>query len=114
MRYSVKASTRGGARAGAGRPRGSSNKIMATDLLTEITRQSGGQHYTEILVEDFLRARLLDDKNLAQKYHHLISSKVLADRIDIEVDDVGDVVTARREAFAAALAAVAGIPPEDK
>ena len=114
MRYATKSPSRGGARAGAGRPRGSSNKIVASDVLTEIQRQSGGQDYTELLVEDFLRARVQDDKNLAQKYHHLISSKVLADRIDIEVNEDADTVTAKRTAFAAALAAVAGIAQDTK
>jgi hypothetical protein len=112
MRYATKSPTRGGARAGAGRPRGSGNKVVASDVLAEILRQSGGQDYTELLVEDFLRSRAQDDKNLAQKYHHLISSKVLADRIDIEVNEDEDTVTAKRTAFAAALAAVAGITPQ--
>lgn len=109
MRYATKSPSRGGARVGAGRPKGSTNKVMATDLLTEITRQSGGQSYHEILVEDFLRARVQDDKNLAQKYHLLISSKVLADKLDIEVNEDEDTVTAKRAAFAAAIAAVAGL-----
>jgi len=114
MRYSTKSPGRGGARAGAGRPRGSGNKVTATTLLTEIERQSGGQDYTELLVEDFLRARVQDDKNLAQKYHHLISSKVLADRLDIEVNEDEDTVTAKRAAFAAAIAAVAGLNKDAK
>ena len=113
MRYSTKSPSRGGARAGAGRPRGSGNKISAGDLIREIQIRTG-QDYTELLVEDFLRARVQDDKNLAQKYHLLISSKVLADRIDIEVNEDEDTVTAKRTAFAAALAAVAGIAPQDK
>lgn len=113
-RYSTKSPTRGGARKGAGRPRGSSNKTTAQDLLSEIQRQSGGQCYHEILVEDFLRARLQDDKNLAQKYHNLISSKVLADKLDIEVNEDEDTVTAKRTAFAAALAAVAGLQDKGK
>ena len=99
----------GGARPGAGRPRGTTNKISVIGLLGEIERQTGGQDYTELLVEDFLRARVADDKMLAQRYHHLISSKVLADRIDIEVNEDEDTVTAKRAAFAAALAAIAGI-----
>ena len=104
----------GGARPGAGRPKGTSNKISVVGLLDEIERQSGGQTYHEILVEDFLRARVQDDRNLAQKYHHLISNKVLADRIDIEVNEDEDTVTAKRAAFAAALAAIAGIDPAAK
>jgi hypothetical protein len=113
-RYSVKSPTRGGARKGAGRPKGSSNKISASDVLAEVERQTGGQTYHEILVEDFLRARVQDDKALAQRYHNLISSKVLADRIDIEVDESEDTVTAKRAVFAAALAAIAGLDQKDK
>jgi len=83
-------------------------------LLEAIERQSGGLTYHELLVEDFLRARVQDDKNLAQKYHHLISSKVLADRIDIEVNEDEDTVTAKRAAFAAAMAAIAGLDGKGK
>ena len=113
-RYSVKSPSRGGARKGAGRPKGSSNKVSATDLLQEIQNQSGGLDYTELLVEDFLRARVQDDKNLAHKYHHLIANKVLADRLDIEVNEDEDMVTAKRATFAAALAAIAGIDQTTK
>ena len=108
-RYSIKSPSRGGARKGAGRPRGSTNKVTATDLLQEIERQAGGLSYQEILVEDFLRARVQDDKNLAQRYHHLISGKVLADRLEIDVNEEEDTVTAKRAVFAAALAAMAGL-----
>lgn len=109
-----KTDRRGGARPGAGRPKGTTNKVTVQGLLAEVERQTGGQTYHEILVEDFLRARVQDDKNLAQKYHSLISSKVLADRIDIEVDESEDTVTAKRAAFAAALAAIAGLDQHAK
>lgn len=109
-----KTDRRGGARPGAGRPKGTGNKVTVQGLLAEVERQTGGQTYHEILVEDFLRARVQDDKNLAQKYHSLISSKVLADRIDIELDESEDTVTAKRAAFAAALAAVAGLNQDAK
>ena len=107
-------SRRGGVRPGAGRPPGTSNKITVQGLLDEIRQRSGGQDYTELLVEDFLEARLNQDRQLAHKYHTLISGKVLAERLDIEVNDTGEMVQARREAFAAALAAVAGIDPIGK
>ena len=102
----------GGARPGSGRPKGSTARVSAQALLDTIEKRSGGLDYTELLVEDFLRARVQDDKNLAHKYHTLISNKVLADRLDIEVSEDEDTVTARRATFAAALAAIAGINPE--
>jgi len=109
-----KNSNRGGARPGAGRPRGTTHKVTVQGLIDQVAARSGGQDYTELLVEDFLRARLENDRNLTLKYHNLISSKVLADRIDIEVNEDEDTVTAKRAAFAAAIAAVAGLPQPDK
>jgi hypothetical protein len=114
MIMNQKKSNRGGVRPGAGRPRGTTHKITVQGLIDQIAIQSGGQDYTEILVEDFLRARAENDRQLSLKYHNLISSKVLADRVDIEVNDAEDTVTAQRAAFAAALAAVAGLQEKDK
>lgn len=99
---------RGGVRPGAGRPKGSGNKITVQGLVDEIQRRSGGQSYEEILVEDFLKARLENDRMLTHKYHNLISSKVLAERIDIEIDEGNDTVAAKQAAFEAALAKLAG------
>ena len=104
----------GGARPGAGRKKGQTSKVSAQALLEAIERRSGGLDYTELLVEDFLRARVQDDKNLAHKYHTLISNKVLADRLDIEVNEDEDMVTAKRATFAAALAAIAGLNNDTK
>ena len=104
----------GGARPGAGRKKGQTSKVSAQALLETIEKRSGGLDYTELLVEDFLRARVENDRMLAHKYHNLISNKVLADRIDIEVNEDEDTVTAKRAAFAAALAAIAGLDKEAK
>lgn len=72
--------------------------------MAEIERRSGGQTYEEILVEDFLRARVENDRGLAHKYHSLISNKVLADRLDLEMTDSADTIAAKQAAFSAALA----------
>lgn len=110
----MKKNTHGGARPGAGRKKGQTSKVSAQALLETIEKRSGGLDYTELLVEDFLRARVQDDKNLAHKYHTLISNKVLADRLDIEVNEDEDTVTAKRATFAAALAAIAGLNNDTK
>lgn len=107
-------SKRGGARPGAGRPKGTTHRVTVQGLIDQVAAKSGGQDYTELLVEDFLRARIENDKMLTLKYHNLISAKVLADRIDIEVNEDEDTVTAKRAAFAAAIAAVAGLSDNAK
>jgi hypothetical protein len=114
MKTPEKKSGRGGRRAGAGRPSGSRDRVSIQGLIQALDQRTGGQSYEELLVEDFIQARVNQDGNLTQKYHHLLSNKLLADRLDIEVNEDADTVTAKRAAFAAALAAVAGLNKQDK
>ena len=114
MIMNQKNSNRGGARPGAGRPRGTTHKVTVQGLIDQVQIKSGGQDYTELLVEDFLRARLENDRGLTLKYHNLISNKVLADRLEIDVNEEEDTVTAKRAVFAAALAAMAGLNRDAK
>ena len=97
-------STHGGARAGAGRPRGSTNAVTVQGLLGAIDI-AAGRPYIELLAEDFTHARA-NDRALAQKYHHLIMSKVAATLAAVEVTDSEDAVEAKRQAFAEALTAL--------
>ena len=99
-----KPSAHGGARAGAGRPKGSTNAVTVQGLLAAIDT-AAGRPYIELLAEDFAQARATD-RNLAQKYHHLIMSKVAATLAAVEVTDSEDTVEAKRVAFADALAAL--------
>ena len=99
-----KPSAHGGARAGAGRPKGSTNAVTVQGLLGAIDT-AAGRPYIELLAEDFAQARATD-RNLAQKYHHLIMSKVAATLAAVEVTDSEDAVEAKRAAFADALTAL--------
>lgn len=110
----VKISSRGGARKGAGRPKGSSNSITASYLLDEIVKQAKGQPYEAILVKDFLEARDNRDTQLTMKYHNLILNKVMNTLAKIEVTDSQDAVEAKQRAFAEALAKLTGINPDTK
>lgn len=78
-----KKSSRGGPRPNSGRPKGTTNKLSGSAILEEIERQSQGQSYETILVNDFLQARYGDDKQLVIKYHQMILNKVIADKVDI-------------------------------
>lgn len=91
----------GGARAGAGRPKGSTNSVSVQGLLETIDL-TAGRPYIELLAEDFVHARQ-NDRNLAQKYHHLIMSKVAATLTQVETVEGDEAVQAKAEAFAEAL-----------
>lgn len=52
-KYTKKASTRGGAREGSGRPKGSSNKISPEDLINDFHAQAG------MSFEQFVNSRIL-------------------------------------------------------
>ena len=73
----------GGYRPGSGRKLGSTQKLSAKEILEAITSANNGVPYEVILANDFLAARYEDDKHLVAKYHQLILSKVIADKVDI-------------------------------
>jgi hypothetical protein len=104
-----KVSSRGGARKGAGRPKGSVDKVTIAGLLDSIQTQSG-RTYQEMLAEDFITARSTD-RNLAAKYHNLILNKVMATMNAVEITNSEDAITAKQAAFAEAIAQIAGIKP---
>jgi hypothetical protein len=101
-----KKSNRGGARPGAGRKPGSKDHVTVKYLLEVLDQKSGGQSYEEILVDDFLSARLNNDTQLMLKYHNLISNKVLSTLTQVETVEGDDAVQAKAEAFAEALQAL--------
>jgi hypothetical protein len=103
-RYKTKAPTRGGAREGAGRPKGTSHKVTVQGLLQTLAAKTRGKNYEDLLIDDFLAARQANDTNLMLKYHNLLSNKVLATLNSVEVTDTEDTVAAKQAAFAAALA----------
>jgi hypothetical protein len=107
-----KTSKRGGARKGAGRPKGGKNLITIEGLLTQVYSQSKGKDYEELLIQDFLEARDGHNKELLLKYHNLILNKVMNSLAKVEVTDSADAVEAKKQAFAEALAKLAGLEKE--
>jgi hypothetical protein len=100
---------RGGARAGAGRPKGSRDKVSIGSLLTTIYAKSQGKDYEDLLVEDFLDARVSNDKQLLLKYHNLILNKIMNTLARVEVTDPEDAIEVKQRAFAEALAKITGV-----
>lgn len=81
-------STKGGAREGAGRPKGSSNKLSGQTILAAI--ESYGTSFADGLAQDYYAARLGDDKHLVMKYQQLILNKVVADKADVDITSAGE------------------------
>jgi hypothetical protein len=71
----------GGVREGAGRPKGSTNKLSATSIL-EALEDTLGIPYEVQLANNYLQA-LHEDKHLVAKYDQLFLNKVIADKVDI-------------------------------
>jgi len=107
-----KAPSRGGARKGAGRPKGSTQQITIEGLLESVKLKSNGNDYQSILVEDFLDARNRNDTHLVMKYHNLILNKVMNSLAKVEVTDSKDQIEMKQQAFAQALAKFTGIKEE--
>ena len=105
----AKISSRGGARAGAGRPKGAKDRVTVTGILEALDTRTNGRTYEELLVEDFINARLDGDTQLVHKYHTLLSNKFVANLNEVTVEEVGDVVEGKRTAFLEAVNSIINI-----
>jgi len=72
----------GGARPGAGRPKGLLTRISAGDILEEIEQVVGLPFATQLAL-CYQQAIHGDDERLKLEYNRLILSKVVADKVDI-------------------------------
>jgi|TARA_R110000751_G_C13477646_1_gene447417 hypothetical protein len=100
---------RGGARPGAGRPKGARDQVSIQSLLEALNDQTGGLDYESLLVADFLQCRMQNDKQTTLKYHNLILNKVMNSLTKIEVTDSKEAIEAKQVAFAEALAKLTGV-----
>lgn len=72
----------GGARPGAGRPKGLLTRISAGEILEEIEQVVGVPFATQLAL-CYQQALYGDDDRLKLEYNRLILSKVVADKVDI-------------------------------
>ena len=72
----------GGARPGAGRPKGSINKISAADILDAIDLTLDIPFHVQLAL-NYQQAVYGPDRYLVAKYDQFLLSKVVADRIDV-------------------------------
>ncbi len=101
-RYKVKSPSRGGARPGAGRPKGSLNKITGLSLI-EAIQQVSGRAFDELIAEGYQDAILNGDNKLRLEYERMILGKVVSDRTTVETIDSTETAEAKLAAFQEAL-----------
>ena len=111
--YTKKASSRGGVRAGAGRPKGSTTKVTLDDLMTNIELASG-RSYGELLAENYVQAINRADWNGVRDYDKAFMNKLIAEKVAVDVSTSEDAVAVKQAAFAAALAAITAISSDAK
>jgi hypothetical protein len=111
--YSVKSPSRGGARPGAGRPKGSTALITAATLLKAI-EDKASQPFEELLAEGYYDTIVNNDKKTRLEYERMFLGKVVAEKVEVNVNESEDAVEAKKQAFTEALAALTGIQSINK
>ena len=101
--YSKKSPTRGGARPGGGRPKGSTTKITVESLIANI-ELAAGQSYGEVLANNYVGAISRSDWNGVRDYDKAFMNKLISDKVAVDVNSSEDVIATKTAAFSAALA----------
>jgi hypothetical protein len=110
--------TRGGVRDGAGRPKGSTTKVTAKDLI-EQAEATLGQPFIVSLMEGYAESISDGDRKTRVVYEKMILDKIATTLIEAEVTDSEATIDARQAVFATALAAATALAttqagPRDK
>jgi hypothetical protein len=107
-RYKNKAPTRGGARAGAGRKKGSSPRYTLEELVEHIEHHVG-MSFAERVAVSYASAIQRDDHAGVRDYEKILLGKMVADKQEITEIQGSDAVAERQAAFAEALKALATV-----
>jgi len=111
MNQDNKSSNWGGARPGAGRPKGTGNKIKIEDLIDAIEHQAGVP-FPQQIASNYIGAITREDWTQVQMYDRALLNKIVADKTEMEVTDSRDSIDAKQAIFAEALRQIAGINKE--
>jgi hypothetical protein len=103
-----KAPSRGGARVGSGRPKGSTTKIRIEDLMAQIELQSG-ESYDQLLAKNYVGAIARSDWGGVRDYDKAFMNKMIADKSEVTTVDGADALVLKTAAFAQAIAQITGI-----
>ena len=102
-RYKKKAPSRGGARPGAGRPKGSGNRLSAKDILDTAETMLGKSLIVSIM-EGYMDTINSGDTRERVVYEKFLLDKTASNVIEAEVTNMTDSLEAKQAAFAEALA----------
>ena len=103
----------GGARAGAGRPKGQTNRLTAREIL-ETAENMLGKPFVVSLMEGYIDTINSGDARNRVTYEKIILDKTATTIIEAEITDSKDAIEAKQAAFQEALAKLVGIDPDAK
>jgi hypothetical protein len=107
-----KAPSRGGARPGSGRPRGSTTKIRIEDLMAQIELQSG-ESYDQLLARNYVSAISRSDWGGVRDYDKAFMNKMIADKTEVTQIESSEQLDLKQAAFAEAIRQITGIATKD-
>lgn len=107
-RYKNKAPSRGGARAGAGRKKGSTPRYTLEELIGHIEHHVG-MTFAERVAVSYAGAIQRDDHAGVRDYEKILLGKMVADKQEVTEIQGSDAVAERQAAFNEALQALANI-----
>jgi hypothetical protein len=105
--------THGGARPGAGRPKGTSNRLTAKEIL-ETAENMLGKPFVVSLMEGYIQSINEGDTKNRVTYEKIILDKTATTIIEAEITDSKDAIEAKQAAFAEAMAKLVGVSPDAK
>ena len=112
-RYKNPAPTRGGARPGAGRPKGSTTKVTLEDLVGHIEHHVG-RSFAEQVAISYASAINRADHAGVRDYEKILLAKMVSDKTEVAVTESEDLVLAKQTAFQEALAKLAALSDKAK
>jgi len=102
----------GGARPGAGRPKGSGNKIRIEHLIDAIEVRAGVP-FPQQIADNYIGAITREDWSQVQMYDRALLNKIVADKTEVEVTENETMVEMKQAIFAAAVAQLTSNKQED-
>lgn len=101
----------GGARPGAGRPKGGTNRLTAKEIL-ETAENMLGKPFVVSLMEGYIQTINEGDTRNRVTYEKIILDKTATTIIEAEIIDSKDAIEAKQAAFTEALAKLVGTSPD--
>jgi hypothetical protein len=89
--YKTKTPSRGGAREGAGRKKGVTNKVSYVELL-EATANATGMSYAELVANEIVKSIAANDTRLTKDYLDMIGKKSIADKSEMDITSNGETI----------------------